>query len=106
MSNKADQEEDYFARLDREKTAALREKKEIEDAARAKAERAALHKGHCGRCGGDLKVQLFKGVEIDVCPDCGTVLLDPGELEQLAGKDEAGVLSTLGELFSFSRGRR
>lgn len=105
MSSKADQEEDYFARLDREKLAEMREKLEAEQAQQARDARAAQHRGHCGRCGGTFQTQLFKGVEIDLCPDCGAVLLDPGELEQLAGKDEAGVLSTLGELFSFTRRR-
>jgi Zn-finger nucleic acid-binding protein len=38
---------------------------------------------------------LFKGVEIEKCPDCGAVLLDPGELEQLAGKDESGFFADL-----------
>lgn len=103
MSNKNDQEEDYFARLEREKTERLKDKLDAEASSQAAAERKALHSGHCGRCGGDLKVQLFKGVEIDICGDCGAVLLDPGELEQLAGKDGSGMLSTIGELFSFTK---
>jgi Zn-finger nucleic acid-binding protein len=38
---------------------------------------------------------LFKGVEIEKCPACSAVLLDPGELEQLAGKDESGFFADL-----------
>lgn len=103
MSSKNDQEEDYFARLEREKTERLKDKLDSEAANKAAAERKALHAGHCGRCGGPFKVHLFKGVDIDICEDCGAVLLDPGELEELAGKDNSGVLSTIGELFNFSR---
>lgn len=103
MSNKNDQEEDYFARLEREKTERLKGKLDAEAEAKAAAELKALHAGHCGRCGGDLQPKLFKGVEIDICATCNAVLLDPGELEQLAGKDGSGMLSTIGELFNFSR---
>jgi hypothetical protein len=36
---------------------------------------------------------------------CGAVLLDPGELEQLAGADATGTLSGLANLFKFRAGR-
>lgn len=101
--SKHNQEEEYFARLEREQLAALKEKLAIEEANAAREERKALHKNRCGKCGGELKPRPFKGVEIDVCVDCGAVLLDPGELEQLAGDDKTGVFSALGELFSFTR---
>ena len=32
-----------------------------------------------------MEPKIFQGVEIDICPSCGAVLLDPGELEELAG---------------------
>ena len=43
---------------------------------------------------------------IEICPSCGAVLLDAGELEELAGKDESGVFDTIADLFSFSRKQR
>ena len=45
----------------------------------------------------------FKGVEIEVCPNCGAVLLDPGELETLAGEDQAGVVEMIAGLFGFTK---
>ena len=42
-----------------------------------------------------METKLFKGVEIEICPNCGAVLLDPGELEQLAGKDESSFFAGL-----------
>ena len=42
-----------------------------------------------------METKLFKGVEIEICPNCGAVLLDPGELEQLAGKDESSFFASL-----------
>lgn len=96
-------EEEYFARLEREER-----ERALADANRRKAEadRAALKAAHaqrCGRCGGSLQPRDFRGVEIDVCEDCGCVLLDPGELEQLAGKDESGALRGLANIFGFKK---
>lgn len=102
MSDKYDQEEDYFARIDREKKAALKAQMDKEAAEQAAEDRKKLHYLKCGKCGGDMAPRLFKGVEIDVCGDCGSVLLDPGELEELAG-EEGTVLETLAELFSFKK---
>lgn len=98
-------EEEYFHREDQERLRKLKERQEKE---RAESERKALkdlHAGHCGKCGGAMKPRLFKGVEIDLCADCGAVLLDPGELEALAGQDKGENGGWLGELFSFSRKR-
>jgi hypothetical protein len=102
MSDKYDQEEDYFARIDREKKAALKAKLDAEAGEKALADRKALHYLKCGKCGGDMAPKLFKGVEIDLCGDCGSVLLDPGELEELAG-EEGHVLSNIAELLGFKR---
>jgi hypothetical protein len=101
MSEKQDAEAEYFARLDREKKEALAAQLAAEKAQKEKEERKALHWMHCGKCGGNLKPQGFRGVEIDVCESCGVVLLDPGELETLAGKDETGVIKSLASWFTF-----
>lgn len=104
MSNEKNKsEEEYFARLEREERerAAVVAAKASEEAARAAAK--AAHAGCCGRCGGPFATRDFRGVEIDVCGWCGSVLLDPGELEQLAGKDASGTLSGLSALFRFPR---
>lgn len=103
MSEHLDPEAEYFARDNREKEKALAAKLAVELAEKEKAERKALHAARCGKCGGALKARGFKGVEIDVCEDCGAVLLDPGELEQLAGRDESGVLDALASFFSFRK---
>lgn len=94
-----DPEHEYFLRLEQEKKDALRKQLEAEASTRAAEALKALHANHCGRCGGDLAPQPFKGVEIDVCGSCGAVLLDPGELEQLAGQDGAGFLTEMLSVF-------
>jgi hypothetical protein len=100
MSDKSsDPEAEYFARLNKEKKEALAEQIAAEKAVAEREERKRQHHLRCGKCGGQLKPQAFRGVEIDVCEDCGSVLLDPGELEQLAGADESGALSSLVRFF-------
>ena len=98
-----DQEEEYFHRQDKEKLRKLKEAAEAERAAKERAELKDLHWLRCGKCGQQMNTQLFKGVEIEICPDCGSVLLDPGELEQLVGKDGSGAISNIAEFFSFTR---
>ncbi len=102
--SKTSSEQEYFARQEAEKLAVLKDQLLDEAAKKAKIERAALHHNKCGKCGANMKPRIFKGVEIDVCVECTAVLLDPGELQQLAGEEDAGVvLTTLKELFHFTR---
>ena len=88
-------EEEYFHQQQVQQLAKLREVASIESAEAAMAAAKELHFHKCGKCGADMKTELFKGVEIERCPSCGAVLLDPGELEQLAGKDESGFFTAL-----------
>jgi hypothetical protein len=100
MSEKGhDAEAEYFARIDRENKERLARQVAEENAVAEAAERKALHAGRCGKCGAALQARNFRGVEIDVCTGCGAVLLDPGELEQLAGRDESGVVASLASFF-------
>jgi len=104
-SDARDHEKEYFHQQEKEKLRKLKEKTDREKAEAERAQMKELHYLHCGKCGQAMETQVFKGVEIEVCPDCGAVLLDPGELEILAGTDKSGFASTLGELFSFSKAR-
>ncbi len=88
-------EEEYFHRQQAEQLAKLREVAAIESEAAAMLAAKELHFHKCGKCGTDMKTELFKGVEIERCPACGAVLLDPGELEELAGEDQSGFFSSL-----------
>jgi hypothetical protein len=104
MSEKSsDPQEEYFAKLNREKVDALAHQLAAEKAEAEKIALKQLHYLRCGKCGGQMKPREFRGVEIDVCSSCNAVLLDPGELETLAGKDSTGVIGSLASLFSFNR---
>jgi len=89
----------YFAKQDAEKLAAMRDEEASAAATRALAERKTTHWNRCGKCGGEMTTTPFRGSEIEVCPDCGAVLLDYGELQTLAGDDESGMLSGFLSLF-------
>ena len=101
-----DLEEDYFAREDRKKIEQLKAKADAAKAAEDAAALKELHHLRCGKCGHQMDTQSYKGVEIEICPNCGAVLLDAGELEELAGQDESGVFNTVADLFRFSKSKR
>ncbi len=98
-----DLEEEYFAKQDREKLAKLKAKRAAEEAAQQLVARKEMHFNKCGKCGADMDTHPFRGVEIEICPECGAVLLDNGELETLAGKDEGGVLSKMLSIFNHDK---
>ena len=97
--SKNNPEEEYFKRQEMQKLAALRAEQEQENLQQALAERKELHYNRCGRCGELMEPKIFQGVEIDICPGCGAVLLDPGELEELAGSENSGVMDYIGAFF-------
>lgn len=99
--SKRSAEEEYFAKMNQENEAKLAAKLAAEKAVADRAALKALHAMRCGKCGGLMAAQEFRGIEIEVCADCGAVLLDPGELEAVAGKDETGVLKQLAGVFKF-----
>ena len=95
-------EDEYFARIEAEKKERLAKTLQASDHfAEAKALKD-LHHHRCGKCGIQMMTTLYKGVEIEVCASCGAVLLDPGELQDLAGEERHGVLSGIAHVFGFT----
>ncbi len=94
-------EDEYFAKLEAEKKARLQEILSREDAQSEAARLKDLHYLHCGKCGHQMFTTHFKGVEIEVCAHCGAVLLDPGELQELAGEEHHGLLRGIAHVFGF-----
>jgi DNA-directed RNA polymerase subunit RPC12/RpoP len=96
----SNQEEEFFAREEAEKLYRLhQEKLKSQDAAAAEAEKKA-HYMKCPKCGYGLEAIQWRKVEVDKCFRCGVVVLDDGELEQLAGQENAGgFIASLSTLF-------
>lgn len=90
-------ENEYFQRIEanrRERLLAKISEKELEA-------RKQKYWHRCGKCGGEMETRPYQEIEIEVCPDCGAVLLDPGELEILAekqGDEPGGLRGLLGRL--------
>lgn len=96
-------EDEYFARLDAEAKSKLRAKTAAETAVAEREKLRELHHFRCGKCGGQMHTTTFRGVDIEVCEDCSSVLLDPGELEALAGADSTDVFSGFFSMFGGKR---
>lgn len=96
-------EDDYFAQIEREKKDRLKQQLEAEQAREKREELRRLHHHRCGKCGGAMSTHVFKGLEIEICADCGAVLLDQGELETLAGHDQGGIFQGIRDLFGGGR---
>ncbi len=91
MYNPSDKEEEYFLRQEMERLRALREEHARRVAEEERRRLKELHSMHCAKCGQRMETTTVGGVEIEVCPDCGGVYLDAGELEKLteAGREGA-----------------
>lgn len=76
-------EQDYFLRIEAERIKKLREEHEanIREAERKKLKE--LHYMCCPKCGMKMTTSNLADVEIDVCPDCGGIYLDSGELGKI-----------------------
>lgn len=95
-------EDEYFAKLDRERLE--RKRKELH-----KLEQDAERKAHhmrCPKCGGHLKTEDFRKIQIDRCPDCNGIWLDAGEIEAVIDLETRGFLGkALGDFMGSLKGK-
>lgn len=89
MANKWDDrkkamEDEYFVKKEKELLEKLKAKQEKE------SEQVASMR--CPKCGAPLKERSFQKIAVDQCTGCGGIWLDPGELEQIAKKDDGSWL--------------
>jgi Zn-finger nucleic acid-binding protein len=82
-------EDEYFAREDAE---LLRKQRDRAHASSLDAERKT-HIMKCPKDGYDLGTSEYHGVQIETCPHCGGMWLDPGELETVAHEEHPSLLS-------------
>jgi len=93
------QEEEYFKKIEAEQKAKLKAQQDEDQAAAALVARRETHFHKCGKCGDDMNTEVYRGVEIEICPSCNAVLLDPGELTKLAGEDSSAWVSSFFNVF-------
>ena len=92
-------EDEYFVKMDAE---LLKQRRASLDEERARLERAAnLNK--CPKCGAELTERALHQVKVDICPDCGGMWLDAGELDLIRDSRRSGVSRFVDDLFGLSR---
>ena len=76
-------EDEYFIKMDLEKSDKLRKELDQKRAEEEKIKRKEDHWMKCPKCGSDLKEINLQNVMIDKCDECKGIWLDAGELELL-----------------------
>lgn len=84
-------EEEYFE----EKEKQLIDKLKAKEQAEQKDKILEICRMRCPKCGEPLKERSFKKIQIDQCTRCGGIWLDPGELEEVAEREEESWLGRL-----------
>jgi hypothetical protein len=82
-------EEEFFARFEAERLKTAKTSAEME----ARLAERRSHFMKCPRCGADLRVEHYSGIEVERCPECHGVWFDAHEAERLVEINESkGVL--------------
>ena len=92
-------EDEYFARQNAELLAEHRARLDAERASRTEAGQGL----RCPRDGAVMFERAHHGVAIDVCPDCGGIFLDRGELDLLAHVEDQEMGRAASRLFAVRR---
>lgn len=92
-------EDEYFVKLDAE---LLKQRRAELDQVRAQQERTT-HYMKCPKDGGDLVERELDQVKVDICPECGGMWLDAGELDLIRSTRRSGVSRFVDELFGMGR---
>lgn len=95
----SEQEEEYFARqeFERRKQALAAHAQSASE--ETQKQEAAVAQHRCPKCGAELVMVPYKGIEIDKCSQCQGIWLDCGELEQVLEGDQ-GFLSAVKRIFT------
>lgn len=83
MYNRSEKEEEYFLRQEMERLKAIREEHARRIAAEEREKLRELHFMRCAKCGQKMETTTLTEVEVEVCPECGGIYLDAGELDKL-----------------------
>jgi uncharacterized protein YbbK (DUF523 family) len=78
------QEDDFFARRDRELLEKMRKER------RESLPATTTGTMDCPRCGAKLVERVQHEITVDECPSCGGLWLDKGEFEHIAGREGEG----------------
>ncbi|MCX7894899.1 MAG: zf-TFIIB domain-containing protein [Thermoanaerobaculum sp.] len=86
----SDKEQEYFLQQELARLRELREQYRRQQAEEERRRLKELHFMHCPKCGQRMEVSQLAGVEVEVCPDCGGMFLDAGELDKVLEESRRG----------------
>jgi len=89
----SEKEQEYFIRKELERIKAMREEHHQKQAETERAKLKELHFMHCPKCVQTMTTVTLTGVEVEICPGCGGMYLDQGELERLTQGAKHGALA-------------
>jgi uncharacterized protein len=90
MYNPSEKEQEYFLRQEAERLKKLREEHQKKLAADEAQRLKELHFMHCPKCGMKMDTTTMQKVEVDICPSCGGIYLDAGELDKVLEENTRG----------------
>lgn len=93
-------EEEHFVKVEFERRRKMAEELSARLAAEERARLKEQHWMRCPKDGSELVETELRGVKVDLCPTCGGMWLDAGELDALAEGDRTGVLGSFRSLFN------
>lgn len=99
ISKPSDKEQEYFHKKDMERLRRLREEHRQKAQEEERQRQKELHFMHCPKCGVKLEATSIEDVEVDICPGCGGVFLDAGELDKVVEQRNRGTFGTALERF-------
>ena len=93
----SDKEQEYFLRQEMERLKKLREEHRQKLEAEERQKLKDLHWMHCPKCGVEMSNTHLQNVEVELCPGCGGLFLDAGELDKVLQEgNRGGFASALG----------
>ncbi|HEU4630833.1 MAG TPA: zf-TFIIB domain-containing protein [Gemmatimonadaceae bacterium] len=92
-------EDEYFVKMDAE---LLKQRRAALDAERARQERAS-HYMRCPKCGASLTERELHHVKVDICPECGGMWLDAGEVDLVRDTRRSGLSRFIDDCFGIER---
>ncbi|BCW93747.1 MAG: hypothetical protein KatS3mg007_1641 [Thermoanaerobaculum sp.] len=90
LQKPSEKEQEYFLQQELARLRELREqyRRQLEEEERRKLKE--LHFMHCPKCGQKMEMTHLQGVEVEVCPGCGGIFLDAGELDKVLEENRRG----------------
>lgn len=95
----SEKEEEYFARQEYERRKKALEEQQTRAADEERLRVLAVAKDRCPKCGFQLIMVKFRGVELDKCSRCQGIWLDYGELDSVLEAEEKRLTRILKGIF-------